>query len=161
MALDIIIILILVLLGLALIMVEIFFLPGITIAGIGGGIILVGGIVYAFHYMGENAGYITIGTSAVLGVGTFIFLIKSKTLDRISLKTDITSKIDQSDRLHIKVGDQGVTLSRINPIGKAEFENELVIEVKSFTGEFIDTEVEIEVVKTDNFSILVQPRNLV
>ena len=161
MAIDIIIILILVLLGLALIMVEIFLLPGITVAGIGGGIILIGAIIYAFHYMGENAGYTTIATSAILGIGVFIFLIKSKTLNRISLKTDITSKIDQSDRLHIKVGDKGITLSRINPIGKAEFENELVIEVKSFTGEFIDTEVEIEVVKTDSSSILIQPRNLV
>lgn len=160
MAVDIIILTILIFLGLALIMVEIFLLPGITIAGIGGGVILVGGIVYAFLYIGENAGYAKIAASAILGVGSFVFLIKSKTLDHIALKTDITSKVDQSDRELIKVGDQGVTLSRINPIGKAEFKNELVIEVKSFTGEFIDTEVEIEVVKTDSSSILIQPRNL-
>lgn len=160
MAIDIIILLILVLLGLVLIMLEIFLLPGITIAGIAGGIILIGAIVYAFYYIGENAGYITILSSAILGVAAFIFLIKSKTLDHIALKTDITSKVDQSDKLQIKEGDKGVTLSRINPIGKAEFENQLVIEVKSFTGEFIDTEVNIEVVKTDSSSILVQPCNI-
>lgn len=157
MAVDIIIVSVLMLIGIILIMVEIFLLPGITVAGIGGGIIVVGGIVYAFHYMGETAGYITILSTGIVGVGGFIYLIKSKTLDHFALKTDIESKIDQSDKLELKVGDKGLTLSRINPMGKVEFDNEIVVEVKSFTGEFIDSQIVVTVVRTESSTIYVEP----
>lgn len=160
MALDIIIILVLVIIGLILIMSEIFLFPGITIAGIGGSAILIGVFIYSFYYMGNVAGGITVFGTCALGLGAFFFLIKSKTLDRFALKTDIDSKIDQTDQLKIRVGDRGVTLSRINPMGKAEFENNIIIEVKSFSGEFIDSQVEIEVVKTDGSSTLIQPIHL-
>lgn len=158
MTLGIIIIACLILLGVALMMAEIFLLPGITIAGFAGGILMIGSIVYAFYYMTPTVGYITIGANMVAGLGTFFYLIKSNTLDKIALKTDIDSKIDQPEVKELNPGDKGVALSRINPIGKAEFGTN-VVEVKSFTGEFIDAEEKLIIMRIENMSVWVQTIN--
>ncbi|MFR9165618.1 MAG: NfeD family protein [Dysgonomonas sp.] len=158
MAIEIIIVAFLIILGIALLMAEIFLLPGITIAGIAGGISILGGIVYAFTSMGNTAGFITIGVSAVAGCGTFVYLIKSNAINKIALKTDIESKVDQSELQKVKIGDIGKAISRLNPIGKADF-NDTIVEAKSFTGEFIDEGAEIEIVKVDSSNVLVQEVN--
>lgn len=156
MTLEIIIIVVLILIGVALMMAEIFLLPGITIAGIAGGLLMISSVVYAFHYIGNTAGYITIGTNIVLAAGAFMFLIKSKSLDRISLHTNIESVVDQSELKSLQIGDKGVAISRLNPIGKAEF-GETIVEAKSFTGEFIDSDEIIEIVKIGKSNVQVQP----
>lgn len=158
MAIDFVIILVLMLLGIILIMVEIFLLPGITVAGIAGGIVLIGSIIYAFHYQGQIVGYTTIGIVGVSGIAAFVYLIKSKTLDYLALKTNIESKVEQSQKLGLKVGDKGYTLSRINPMGKVLFQNDITVEVKSHNGEFIDSQVEVTIVKIEeHLTILVEP----
>lgn len=156
MALEIGIIAGLVILGVILFMAEIFLLPGITIAGIAGGLMLLGSIVYAFYFVGETAGFITIGANVVLGAGTFIYLVKSKALDRIALETDIDAKVEMPEIQYLEVGQKGIALSRLNPIGKAEFDGQHIIEAKSITGEFIDEGDTIEIIQIDKNSVLVQ-----
>lgn len=155
MGVEILIVVFLVLLGIVLILAEIFLLPGITIAGIAGALSLVGGIVYAFVYIGDSAGFITMGVSAVIGVGYFVFLIKSNTMNRIALKTDIEATVDQSDLKKVSEGDTGRAISRLNPIGKVEF-GETIVEAKSFDGEFIDDGESVEVVKVSSVNVIVK-----
>lgn len=155
MTLEIIIIVGLILIGVALMMAEIFLLPGITIAGIAGGLLMIASVVYAFYYIGPTAGYITIGANVILSAGAFAYLVKSNTLDRISLKKDIDSVVEQPELLSLQAGDRGIAISRLNPIGKAEFDNKIV-EAKSFTGEFIDVDEPIEIIKVDKTNVLVQ-----
>jgi len=154
MVLEIAIIVFLVILGVALLMAEIFLLPGITIAGIAGVISLIGGVVYAFMYIGDTAGFITIAVSAVACGVAFVYLIKSNAMTRIALNTDIEAKVDQSELNHIKVGDKGECISRLNPIGKAEF-NGVIVEAKSANGEFIDAGETVQVVKVESYNVLV------
>lgn len=158
MTIEIIIVIFLILLGIALLLAEIFFLPGVTIAGFAGGLSLLGGIVYAFVYLGNTAGFITIGLSTVLGVGSFVYLIKSDTMDRIALKTDIEATVDQTELKQLQIGDKGKSVSRLNPIGKAQFGN-IVVEAKSVNGEFIDENLLIEIVKIESSNVLVQTIN--
>lgn len=156
MAIEIIIVVFLILLGVALFLAEVFLLPGITIAGIAGGIMLIGSIAYAFYYMGETAGYITIAANVIITVAAFIFIMKSNALNHIALKTDIDATVDQTEILQLQAGQVGVTLSRLNPIGKAEFDSQYIVEVKSITGEFIDEGENIQIVKIEKSSVLVQ-----
>ena len=86
--------------------------------------------------------------------GSFIYFIKSKSLRRISLTTNIDSKVDTSDLNKINVGDEGITQSRLNPIGKV-FINNLIVEAKSINGEMIDEDTEVVVNKVDWSNILV------
>lgn len=157
MAIEIIIIIFLILLGVGLFLAEVFLLPGITIAGIAGGVMLIGSIAYAFYYMGETAGYITIAANILITAAAFIFIMKSNALNHIALKTDIEATVDQTEIKQLQEGQTGVALSRLNPIGKAEFNNQYIVEVKSVTGEFIDEGENVQIVKIEKSSVMVQP----
>ena len=154
MTFDLIIVTLVILLGIIFLLAEIFLLPGITISGIAGFIFLVGGIAYAYMYMGTMAGNMTLIISAFLIMGSFLYFIKSKSLRRISLTTNIDAKVDTSDLKKINVGDVGITQSRLNPMGKV-FINDLTVEAKSIDGQMIDAETEVVVNKVDWANILV------
>jgi membrane-bound ClpP family serine protease len=154
MTFDIIIVIIVILLGIIFLMAEIFLLPGITVSGIAGFIFFVGGIAYAYMYMGTVAGNLTLVISVFLILGSILYFIKSKSLRRISLTTNIDSKVDTSDLQKINKGDIGTTESRLNPIGKV-FINGVTVEAKSMNGEMIDEDTEVKVVKVDWSNIIV------
>ena len=154
MTFNIIIVTLVILLGIIFLLAEIFLLPGITISGIAGFIFLIGGIAYAYMYMGTMAGNMTLIISAFLIMGSFLYFIKSKSLRRISLTTNIDSKVDMSDLQKIKVGDVGITQSRLNPMGKV-FINDLTVEAKSIDGQMIDEDTEVIVKKIDWANIIV------
>ena len=154
MTFDLIIVTLVILLGIIFLLAEIFLLPGITISGIAGFIFLIGGIAYAYMYMGTMAGNMTLIISAFLIMGSFLYFIKSKSLRRISLTTNIDSKVDMSDLQKIKVGDVGITQSRLNPMGKV-FINDLTVEAKSIDGQMIDEDTELILKKIDWANIIV------
>jgi membrane-bound ClpP family serine protease len=142
---DIAIIIILCLIGIILILLEIFLIPGITFAAIAGGLFYVGSIWYAYSHLGPLGGTITLISSIIVFGITFVWLVKSKALETIALKTDIQSTVASGDSLKIKEGDEGIALSRLNPMGKVRV-NGITMEAKSL-GEFIDEETAIVVVK--------------
>ncbi|NMB05394.1 MAG: hypothetical protein GX976_03340, partial [Bacteroidales bacterium] len=137
MTFEILIVVALILLGILFMLAEIFLLPGISIAGIAGAIFLIGGIVYSYLFIGSIAGNITLAATAIAMGASFFLLLNSKSLRKISLETNIESKVDNSDLGKISVGDTGIALSRLNPTGKVMV-NDLTVEGKSFNGEFID-----------------------
>jgi membrane-bound ClpP family serine protease len=154
MTFEILIVVALILLGILFMLAEIFLLPGISIAGIAGAIFLIGGIVYSYLFIGSIAGNITLAATAIAMGASFFLLLKSKSLRKISLETNIESKVDNSDLGKISVGDTGIALSRLNPTGKVMV-NDLTVEGKSFNGEFIDEDEKIEVIRIDTYQIQV------
>ena len=160
MTFDIIIIIAVILLGVIFMLIEIFLLPGISIAGIAGAIFLIGGIAYAYIFQGSTVGNITLAGTALLMGGSFFWLLKSKSLRKISLETNIEGKVDTSSLQKISAGDTGVSLSRLNPIGQV-FINDVEVEGKSFDGEFIDEDTEIEVVRVETYNVLVRRKEIV
>ena len=154
---DIVIVITLSLLGIILILIEIFLIPGITITAVLGGLFSLGGVYYAFDNLGTTGGLIALLLN-VLAMGvSFIYLIKSRALDKIALKTDSNSTVVSEKNINIAVGDNGITLSRLNPIGKVKVNN-ITMEGKSL-GDFIDEETEIEVVKVSPTQLLVKQIN--
>lgn len=150
---EITIILFLMLVAIVLILLEIFLLPGITIAGVGGFLFAASGVIYAYT-VGETAGHITLLLSLVTFGGAFVWLLRSRSFNRVALKTDVDSKLTSSRDLGIKPGDAGITLSRLAPIGKARF-NGITVEAKSMD-ELIDENTPIEVVRVDGYNVLVK-----
>ena len=153
---DIVIIAVLLIVAIFLVLLEIFLLPGITIAGIGGIIFALGGIFYAYT-LNTMLGHIVLISSVVLFGGVFFWMLRSKSFNRVALKTDIDSKLTSTKELDIKEGDEGITLSRLAPIGKARINN-LVVEAKS-TGDFIDENQPIVVLKVDSYNVIVALKN--
>ena len=91
---DIFLVVLLVLAGVALLLMEMFLLPGFGIAGIGGFGCLIAAVVMAWLMISRMAGYITLGACLVLsGLAIWGFL-RSKALDRMALDSKIDSHVE-------------------------------------------------------------------
>jgi len=152
---DIIIVVVLLAVGIILILTEIFLLPGITFAAVGGALFSIGGVIYAYTALGTTAGNITLVISLILFGIVFIWLIRSKALNKIALTTDIKSTVADNDLPDtIKEGEEGITVSRLNPIGKVRV-NDRIMEAKSING-FIDENVEVVILKVYPTQLIVK-----
>ena len=154
---DILIIVSLIIAGLILFIIEVFLLPGISIAGIIAAICLLYANYYAFDTMGTLPGCITLAISAIGVVAITVWFMRSKTVDKLSLKKTIDYKPEPLKGLNLKAGDEGVALTRLALIGNAEFDGN-IIEVRS-TGDFIEEKSRIRVNRIRDGIVLVEKAN--
>ena len=154
---DILIIVSLIIAGLILFIIEVFLLPGISIAGIISAICLLYANYYAFETMGTLPGCITLAISAIGVVAITVWFMRSKTVDKLSLKKTIDYKPEPLKGLNLKAGDEGVALTRLALIGNAEFDGN-IIEVRS-TGDFIEEKSRIRVNRIRDGIVLVEKAN--
>ena len=148
------IIIILILLGLALMVVEVVVLPGITVAGIAGVLLIGCSIFFTYRWFGNTAGTLTLIGTGMLFIVFLIYALRAKTWDKLSLHSEIDSRVNVVDTNHIKPGDKGMTVSRLAPIGKIIIHDQ-IMEGKSEFG-LIDENREIEVVHVNESTIIVQ-----
>lgn len=153
-SMEITIVIVLLLLGIIFFIVELFLIPGISLAGIAGTLFVAGSVYYAYSRIGATAGHLTlIGGIILLGIAVWIF-VRSKALDKMALKTEIDGKNDPLKEVLIKVGDMGITHSRLAPMGKVKV-NGFIVEAKT-NDDFIDPGVEVIVLEVMNTNILVE-----
>jgi membrane-bound ClpP family serine protease len=151
---EIAIVSVLLLVGIVFILVELFLIPGISIAGIAGTIFMGGGVYYAYVKIGAAAGHITLfGSVVLLGIAVLIF-IRSKALEKMSLKTNITGKNDPLEKMIINAGDIGITVSRLAPMGKIKI-NDNIVEAKT-NDDFIDQGTDVRVLQVFSTNVLVE-----
>ena len=151
---DIVIIASLIIAGLILFIIEVFLLPGISIAGIVSAACMLYGNYYALDTLGTIPGCITLAVSALGVVAITIWFMRSKTVDKLSLKKTIDYRPEPLKGLDLKVGDEGIALTRLALIGNAEF-NGRIIEVRS-SGDFIDEKSKIRVERILDGIVMVQ-----
>lgn len=151
---EILIITILIVAAVILFLVELFFIPGVSIAGITALACVIFAVFYAFIYVGTAAGFITLGVAAVACTGSLVLFMRSKTLDKLSLKENITSKVDKQAEHSVKTGDTGICVTRVALIGQAEVAGKIV-EVRSVDG-FLDEKTPIRVIRITDGAILVE-----
>jgi membrane-bound ClpP family serine protease len=147
----------LIIIGLALLVIELIFIPGTTIVGIVGLLCVVSGLVLTFNNFGNTVGWVATGGSAVFSAAVFLYAFKSGVWSKFALKGKIDSKVNQDKPIQLKVGDEGISRSTLRPIGKGEFDNEL-FEVRSL-GELVPTDTKIRVIKVNKREIFVEPIN--
>ena len=94
---NIFLVVLLVLAGVALLLIEMFLLPGFGIAGVIGFGSLIGAVVVAWMYIGSVAGYITLAASLLLsGLAIWGFL-RSRALDKMALDTKVEGHVELAD----------------------------------------------------------------
>jgi membrane-bound ClpP family serine protease len=150
-------IILLIVIGLALIVVEVVVLPGITVAGVAGiaGVLLIGSSIFlTYRWFGNTAGTFSLIGTGILFIVFLIYALRAKTWDRLSLHSEIDSRVNVVDTDHIRPGDKGMTVSRLAPMGKILIHDKLM-EGKSEFG-LIDENREIEVVHVNESNIIVQ-----
>ncbi len=150
-------IIILLLIGVLLLFLEIFFVPGTTIVGVIGGIFAAIAIYLAFKEHGNMAGYISLAVTLV--VMTILIIIGAKTgvWQKLSNKDAIKSKVLNVDENELKTGDTGTSISALRPSGKARFGNRNY-EVTSY-GEYIEPNSRLEIISISGNKIFVKSGN--
>ena len=155
---SIFVIILLILLGLVLLLIEFAVIPGVTIAGIGGFLLLIASIYIAFSDLGTAAGFITLAVVLIIAPAMVYYFFKSRTGKKMILEKNIEGKVDLIDTEKIKVGDEGKTIGRLAPMGKVKVNGE-VAEAQS-TGTFIDQNTSIRVIKISSNKLIVEPINI-
>ena len=89
-----ILVVLLVLAGVALLLVEMFLLPGFGIAGISGFACLTGSVVVAWLCICKTAGYITLGACVLLSALAIWGFLRSRALDKMALDTKIEGHVE-------------------------------------------------------------------
>ncbi len=151
-------IVLLIILGVFLLLVEFLVVPGITVAGIGGVLLIITGIYLSYALHGIAAGnYVLLG-SVLFMVVSLYFSLKSRTWRKTMLESTLDGKVNTFDLSIIKPGDTGKAVTRLGPMGKVEI-NGVLYEAKA--GDIIiDAETDITVVKVLSDKLIVKPTNL-
>lgn len=124
---------------------EIFIIPGTSLAGIVSAACLIGANVLVFDSYGLSAGIIVLAASLIVCLLAGIWMLRSKALDRISLKRTIDSTAATEEQLSVKVGDRGIALTRLALIGNADFDGKIV-QVQSADG-FLDEKTPVVITR--------------
>ncbi len=152
-----IIILALLLIGLALIIIEIIFVPGTTIVGVIGLIFAGAGILISYRHFGNEAGlYILLGVSAFTAIALY-YSFRSGAWTRFANKSASKSKVNEGKTDALQLGDEGVTRSSLKPMGTVEFQGGQ-FEVKTL-GDYVDVGTKVKIVHVQPNQIIVKPLN--
>lgn len=147
-------IIILIIAGLLFLLLEVLVIPGTTLVGAAGLALIAFSVWESYHVFGSPTGHFVLLGTIVLTILTIYLSLKSKTWNRIMLKTEIDGRVNEIEAGQVNVGDTGMTVSRLAPSGKAIF-NDTHFEVHT-TGDFIDQETEIEITHLQDNKIFVK-----
>ena len=154
---DLLIVVGLISLGLALMIVELIFIPGTTVVGILGFGIYVYGVYSSFGAFGPTIGWIVMISTIVASIAFVVYSLKKKAWDRFALKDINKSRVNEDSPVTIEIGQEGISISSIKPIGKGEFDKR-EYEIRSM-GNYIEENKPIKVIKIDNNRIFVEQLN--
>ena len=153
---SILAIILLIVLGILLFVVEFLLIPGVTIAGIGGAVLMGIAVYMSYKTHGNTVGNYTLIATLILTIGGFAYALRAKTWKRLALNKDIDGRVEVGlEKETIKVGDRGESITRMAPVGKVLI-NGLVVEGKSQRG-FLDQHTPVEVIKVLNTQVIIKP----
>lgn len=132
-------IILLICIGILLFLVEFLLVPGITVAGIAGFILIVGAIYFGYDTFGAPEGHYILAGTAFLTFVIIFFALRGRTWKKLMLDTRIEGKVSTYVEDKVKVGDTGRTITRLNPMGKVLINGEF-LEAKS-TGPYIEQNI--------------------
>ena len=150
------IILSLILAGIVFLLLEILVVPGTTLVGLAGLGLLIGATVLSFNHYGTTVGVLTLFGVLVLSFSAIALALKSGTWKKTMLGNELRGKVNVVEEGKVNRGDTGVTVTRLNPVGKALINGEYY-EVRS-KDNLIAEDSPIEVIKAEGNKIIVQPK---
>ena len=149
------IILIIIFVGLALVFLEIFLIPGTTMFGIVGGIALVIGVLLIYSSYGTKWGNITAASTGIACLIAVVAGFKVIQSNKLAMKAEIKGKVNELEKNLYTVGDKGITVTELRPNGKGMFADNKV-DIYS-NGEYIQRDTDVEIIKITNDKIFVKP----
>jgi membrane-bound ClpP family serine protease len=142
-------------LGLFLLVIEIFFVPGTTVVGLAGFAMMIAGIVFAFRYFGSSVGWITLGSTGVASGVLLYFAFRPGMWDKLALKSSSDGKVNAGEMNNFTTGQEGIAISALRPVGKADL-GDRVAEVRT-NGDYVESGTRVRIVKLLSNQIIVEP----
>ena len=136
--------------GLGLVLVEVFFVPGTTIIGLLGLGTWGTGILLAFMYFDSNTGLWLLFGSSILCVSMIIYSFRARFWTKLSLQDEHKSHVRRSGetkRKTLYVGMQGLAHSDLRPVGQGIFAHEYFEVIAQ--SEYIGAQTPIEIICID------------
>ncbi len=143
--------------GLALIILELIFVPGTTVVGLLGVVFSIVGVVVSYSHFGNETGFYVLLVSLAISLVAFFYSFRSGAWTKFSLKSSIDSKVNEGMMASVHVGDIGMTVSTLRPMGKAEFGSQ-TFEVKT-SGNYIERGEKVKITHIESHQIVVEPIN--
>ncbi len=139
----------LILIGLALIVVEVYLIPGMNIAGILGVVLVLFGLGYAFTASGLIAGLAVLFGTLVAGGVLFLVLWRSGAWRQFVLATSLKSEPEARPGEHRAryLGREGIAVTPLRPVGIVEIDGERIEAVTE--GQYIAAGSRVRVVAMD------------
>ncbi len=147
----------LILFGIALLVIEIIVVPGTTVVGVAGFALMLIGVILSFRYFGGTVGWTTASVTAVSTAIILYFCFKSDVWSRFASKATIDSRVNEGEMSDLSVGTEGVAISALRPIGKAELKGR-VYEVRTL-GNYLESGRGIRVIEILSHQITVEQIN--
>ncbi|TAH19844.1 MAG: hypothetical protein EAZ08_07195 [Cytophagales bacterium] len=145
----------LLLLGVVFLLGEMFFIPGITIAGLFGVAFSGAGIYLSYSYFGSEVGNMLFFISLLINVIAFFYSFKSGLWKKFALNKVINSRVNEEEPIYLlDEGDVGIATTTLRPMGMIEV-NGHKFEVSSDTG-MIDVGKPVKIVRIEGRKILVE-----
>jgi membrane-bound ClpP family serine protease len=154
MVLDWVTIILLIGIGLVLIVVELIFVPGVTIVGILGFILVAVGVWIGYAALGTTTGHMILAASVLVGGLALFYSFRSEAWSRFALKDVITSRVNEENPHLLEVGEEGMTISALRPQGTAIFK-ERQHEVQTI-GTFLSPNTPVRIIKIIANKIIVE-----
>lgn len=145
----------LILVGLLLIAAEILLVPGVGVAGILGLMAMGGSCYYAFYEFDNTVGAIVTAVNALLIAALTFYVLRANTWKRMSLETSIDTKALDDDSQYVSLGEVGVAISRMAPMGTVRF-GDKIFEAKTLEG-IVDPGTQVHVVLIEDGKVYVLP----
>lgn len=142
--------------GALLMLLEVLVIPGTTVAGIGSVILLGLGVYFSYSIYGTNTGNWVLGGTIAFVILSLVISLRAKTWKRFMLNSSVDGQVNLIDN-EIKPGDTGITVSRLNPMGKILINNEYY-EARAIN-EIIDPNTEVVITKISGNTLIVKSKN--
>lgn len=147
----------LVVVGMVFLLLEILVVPGSTVVGIVGAGMMVGGVYLSYSNFDAQIGHLTLAVTMIFIIVSMGVALKSKTWKKMMLNEEVKGKVNVVEEDVIKKYDEGITITRLNPMGKALINDEYY-EVSS-KDDYISENSPIVVVKVEGNKIIVKQKS--
>ncbi|MBC6991636.1 NfeD family protein [Hymenobacter sp. BT491] len=145
---------VLLLFGLAFLIAEVLFIPGTTLVGLVGFLLLAAGIWLGYRDLGTPAGHYALAISTVL-TGLILYIgLRPKNLARFALTDVNDSRVRDVRRPDVQPGTTGRALSALRPSGTALFDDDRREVVTR--GEFVSAGTPVRVLRIEQNRIVVE-----
>ncbi|MBI1222542.1 MAG: hypothetical protein GC180_08065 [Bacteroidetes bacterium] len=142
------------LMGIVLILLDLFFIPGGVVAFIGLALVVFADY-QAFEEHGNSMGWIFTIASGILSVLLLAQFFRASFWNRFGPKEEISGKVNTEDIESVHIGDRGLTIGAIRPSGSVRF-GDFIVEAHAKHA-VIAAHTEVEIVSIDDNKIIIKP----